>query len=230
MASRAGRSPGRPSRISQEQILEAAVALIREGGLDGCNMTQIARRLGVSVMALYTYFPSRDALIEAVAADVFAALPIPSEGGDWRAFLTAWMRTLYDEFIRRPEAIELMYRDDHVPRAWLRLWLPMMRVLWRQGLRGPDLGMASTWLGLVVLQMIAGLYKLRSSAELLDELGIDSLDPGDRILFEDVNVLATPGARRRLAEFTIENIILGIERAIEQAREAGRLAAPTIGS
>jgi hypothetical protein len=106
----------------------------------------------------------------------------------------------------------------------------MMRVLWRQGLRGADLGMASTWLGLVVLQMIAGLYKLRSSSELLDELGVDSLDPGDRILFEDVNVLATPDARRRLAEFTIENIILGIERAIEQAREAGRLAAPTVGS
>ena len=66
-----GRSYKSPLRVRQSEqtrasILEALTAELAEGGLHELNIPAIARRAGVAVRTVYRYFPTRDALLDAV--------------------------------------------------------------------------------------------------------------------------------------------------------------------
>ena len=54
------------------QLLEAAVALFAEKGIGEAKHADIAKRTGVSVATTFVYFPTREALIEAVLDAVAA--------------------------------------------------------------------------------------------------------------------------------------------------------------
>ena len=65
-------APSRPSRSdSQRQaILDAACLLFIEKGVGGTNINDIADAVGMTRTALYYYFPSKEAMLEALAHDV----------------------------------------------------------------------------------------------------------------------------------------------------------------
>ena len=50
-------------------LIEAALRLVEEGGADGLSVREAARRAGVSPGAPFRHFPSRDALMTAVAEE-----------------------------------------------------------------------------------------------------------------------------------------------------------------
>jgi AcrR family transcriptional regulator len=50
-------------------LIDAALQLVNEGGADAISVREAARRAGVSPGAPFRHFPSRDALIEAVAEE-----------------------------------------------------------------------------------------------------------------------------------------------------------------
>lgn len=50
-------------------LIDAALQLVNEGGADAVNVREAARRAGVSPGAPFRHFPSRDALIQAVAEE-----------------------------------------------------------------------------------------------------------------------------------------------------------------
>src|SRR6266511_3391280 len=51
----------------RERLLNAAVAILREGGIQGLSQIQVARRARVRQSHLTYYFPRRHDLVEAVA-------------------------------------------------------------------------------------------------------------------------------------------------------------------
>ncbi|MGY2048021.1 WHG domain-containing protein [Methylobacterium sp. JK268] len=55
-------------------LLAAARALLEQGGREAVTLREAARTAGVSHNAPYRHFPSRDALLAALAAEGFAAL------------------------------------------------------------------------------------------------------------------------------------------------------------
>jgi AcrR family transcriptional regulator len=56
------------------EILQAAKHLFLEEGVQHVTMRRIAASVGVSATALYVYFPDKDAILKAIAADHFAAM------------------------------------------------------------------------------------------------------------------------------------------------------------
>ncbi len=52
--------------IRQDQIIDAALALMTDRGVRGLSMAAIARRVGFAPSAIYRHFPSKDALLDAV--------------------------------------------------------------------------------------------------------------------------------------------------------------------
>lgn len=58
--------PEKQSFISTTAILEAATALVRRLGEGKTNMVDIGRALGVSHAALYRFFPSKSAVMDAI--------------------------------------------------------------------------------------------------------------------------------------------------------------------
>jgi AcrR family transcriptional regulator len=58
------------ARDTRSEILEAALDLFAEHGFAGASVRDLARAAGVRESALYHYFPSKDALFEAVIQSV----------------------------------------------------------------------------------------------------------------------------------------------------------------
>lgn len=79
--------------LSREAICDAALALIDRHGLDDFSVRKLGQALGCEAMALYWYYPSKDAMLDAVVdtlmIGVAGAIAHPSASGDH-----AWVETL----------------------------------------------------------------------------------------------------------------------------------------
>jgi AcrR family transcriptional regulator len=54
------------TKVRQEQIAQAALALIASKGVDRLNMAGLARRVGLGASSLYRHFHSKDQVLDAV--------------------------------------------------------------------------------------------------------------------------------------------------------------------
>jgi DNA-binding GntR family transcriptional regulator len=79
--------------LNQDRIVRTAVAVADAEGLAAVTMRRLATELGVPVMSLYRYVPSKDDLVFLMADRIFgeAELPTPSTE-HWRAQLGAIVR------------------------------------------------------------------------------------------------------------------------------------------
>jgi TetR/AcrR family tetracycline transcriptional repressor len=87
MARRAGQAP-----LTRERILRTALELIDTQGMDALSMRRLGAELGVDAMAVYYHLPSKDAVVRAVVADLFANMPLPTPRGPWLARAREWAR------------------------------------------------------------------------------------------------------------------------------------------
>jgi TetR/AcrR family transcriptional regulator, cholesterol catabolism regulator len=74
---RAGVPPGRRERNKLEvyrRIREAAVELFRQHGYEATTVEQIAERADVAKGTVFNYFPRKESLLEALAADAYVKL------------------------------------------------------------------------------------------------------------------------------------------------------------
>lgn len=55
------------AQVTVDAILRAAAHILRTQGWDACNTNAVAKRAGVSIGSLYQYFPSKEALLAAIA-------------------------------------------------------------------------------------------------------------------------------------------------------------------
>lgn len=90
--------------LTAEGIVEIATELIEREGLAAFTMRSLGRELGVSAMAVYGYFPSREALLAAVLERFMAGLdtdPIPGER--WDDTLRRTMGSIYRMEVAHPQ-------------------------------------------------------------------------------------------------------------------------------
>ena len=93
----------RPS-LTPEVIVDAATVLIERDGLAAFTMRSLGRELGMSAMAVYGYFSSRDEVLCAVLErfmDTLDTSPIPGER--WDDTLRRTMTSIYREELAHPE-------------------------------------------------------------------------------------------------------------------------------
>jgi AcrR family transcriptional regulator len=132
-----GPKPGR----SPEEIVQAAVEIADAEGLAAVTMRAVADRLGCAAMALYRYFPSKEALYDAIV-DAGMGLPPRPTGppGDWRAHVTRWAHAKRSMLCARPWLAELPFvAAPHGPN-WLSWLEALAEPLSRTGLAPADVG------------------------------------------------------------------------------------------
>ncbi len=81
-----------PSRepLSRDRILQAAIRVADGGGVEAITMRRVAQELGVEAMSLYHHVPNKDAILDGVIDQVFAAIELPPpEYDDWRDAIRA---------------------------------------------------------------------------------------------------------------------------------------------
>ena len=132
---------GPKAALTPDDVVRAAVDLADADGLSAVTMHAVAARVGFTTMAVYRYFPSKDALLDAVI-DAGTGLPpqwsVPR--ADWRTEISRWAHAKRALLCARPWLAELPFvAAPHGPN-WLAWLESIADSLSRTGLRGTDIG------------------------------------------------------------------------------------------
>jgi TetR/AcrR family tetracycline transcriptional repressor len=85
----ATKSRGRGGQLSEDEIVEAALRIIKRSGLAQLTMRRLADELGVTPMAAYHYVPSKEDLLQLVADSVLTRIRTPDADAPWDIQLRA---------------------------------------------------------------------------------------------------------------------------------------------
>ena len=78
------------AKIQRDQVIEAALALLDEVGLEAITTRKLAQKLGVESATLYWHFKNKASLLEEMASAVLAkhhSLPVPEDIAEWANWL-----------------------------------------------------------------------------------------------------------------------------------------------
>lgn len=224
---RARPSRGPKTARTAEQVVEAAMAIADEEGLGAVTMHAVAARLAFTTMALYRYFPSKEALYDAIV-DAGIGEPPPLASGDWRAQVTTWAHAKRTMLCAKPWLAELPFvASPHGPN-WLR-WLEALAApLSATGLSPADVGqMISVIDGYTrgasdtSISLARALARGTTEAEWAAAVGADlGRALGDPRFPTFAAILTAPPERRPRTmeasfDFGLQRVLDGIERYIE---------------
>jgi AcrR family transcriptional regulator len=94
--------------VTRERILDTALALADEGGLETLSMRRIGKALGVEGMALYNHVANKDDILEGIVERVLAQIPLPDTDGEWKDEMHARADAARRLFLQHPWAIGLL--------------------------------------------------------------------------------------------------------------------------
>lgn len=89
-----------PRLTTAEKIRRAALKLFERGGADAVSMRRVADAVGITPMAIYRHFPSREALLKRLSDDSFEAI-----AHEWAAHAT------HPDVLERLQALLIPYLD-----------------------------------------------------------------------------------------------------------------------
>jgi AcrR family transcriptional regulator len=105
------------ARLDREAVLDAAIELADEAGLEAVSLRRVADRLGVTAMALYRHVESKDDLLDGMADRLYAELTAPDRSGGWWESLAALAHSTRSVLLARPWAAPLFARPLAGPNA-----------------------------------------------------------------------------------------------------------------
>jgi AcrR family transcriptional regulator len=106
----------RRAPLSRERVLQAAVALADDRGVEELTMRKLAKELGIEAMSLYNHVANKDDLLDGMIDIVFSEIEPPSPGGDWKAELRKRAVSTRAALRRHPWAVgEMEGRTSHGP-------------------------------------------------------------------------------------------------------------------
>jgi TetR/AcrR family transcriptional regulator, tetracycline repressor protein len=129
MAQHAPRGRGIPRNLSRERIVQAALALVREGGVAALTMRKLATELDATVAITYHYFPNKSAVVEAVSETVVdAIIAVDDPRRPWRDRLLRLMLAQNAELLRHPGIARFLVEnhDKHAATRWAEAYLRVL--------------------------------------------------------------------------------------------------------
>lgn len=72
--------------LTRETLVEAAIRIADEEGLEALSMRRLGRAVGVEAMSLYNHVDGKEALLAAILERVISQIEIP-DGDDWKTIL-----------------------------------------------------------------------------------------------------------------------------------------------
>jgi TetR/AcrR family tetracycline transcriptional repressor len=129
---------GRPPRLTRNQVVAAARRIAAQQGVESLSMRRLADALGVMPNALYTYFPNKGAILDAVLDDLVGDVERPRPGTTWRRGLVSLMTSYRRLLLTQPGLIALTLSRPMMGPNALRLREDMLTLLRRGGLDDAD--------------------------------------------------------------------------------------------
>jgi AcrR family transcriptional regulator len=105
------------ARLDLETVVDAGIALADDHGLEAVSLRRIARRLGVTPMALYRYVENKDDLLDGMADRLYADVIASGRDGEWWDSLADLARSTRKVLLAHPWAAPLFARPLAGPHA-----------------------------------------------------------------------------------------------------------------
>jgi TetR/AcrR family tetracycline transcriptional repressor len=120
--------------ITREDIIRAAVKIIRAGGYEEMTIRSLAAELGVAPMSLYRHIRDKDDLLDEVVDRLLARAWRPSAAeDDWQAWLIGAAAKLRHFLVSQPAALHVYLSHPVVSPAAVERMNVMLDVLRRTG-------------------------------------------------------------------------------------------------
>jgi TetR/AcrR family transcriptional regulator, tetracycline repressor protein len=123
------------ARLSKAAVVERGLALADAEGLDGLTIRRLAADLGVTPMALYWHFRSKEELLAGLADQIWSEIDTDLDSSaDWVDQLRALLESLVQVLRRHPSAAQLLIGGEkRNSEAALRASEAALAVLHRGG-------------------------------------------------------------------------------------------------
>jgi AcrR family transcriptional regulator len=104
-------------RLDLEAVVDTAISLADDHGLDAVSLRRVASRLGVTPMALYRHIESKDALLEEMTDRMYSLLTLPGPHEQWWDALAEMARSARMLLLAHPWAAPLFARPLAGPHS-----------------------------------------------------------------------------------------------------------------
>jgi AcrR family transcriptional regulator len=205
---------GKPPTLTEEQIVGAALDIIRAEGLDALSMRRLSRELGRSAMAPYWYVSDKRELLDLVARKLLSEVKLPEpDSGPWedrlRAVVTGIDARLHDHPGIATVMLERMRSTDR------RLMNGILDILQSAGFEGPNIFLSYA----MIHTYLFGRYQVVE----LDNPDPSAVDPGE---LEDTLAKLVPhleGLRGRdFFTYGVDTIIEGLRAQLATKKKSRR--------
>lgn len=218
--------PARRQPVTRDRILDAAVDLADEAGIEAVTMRRLGARLGVEAMSLYKHVADKEAVLAGIADRVASEFELPSPDADWRTALRNSSIAAHRVLLRHPWAGPLLESSLDPGPARLAYLEAVVGVLRGAGFSLPDVAHAFGTLDshlygftMQVVSMPVGTDDYAdTSAALAEHLDADRYP---NLLAMAAMAAETGGAPLEFT-FGLDLILEGLERRLSQGAEAGR--------
>jgi TetR/AcrR family tetracycline transcriptional repressor len=150
--------PGPRRALTEDEILDAAIGLLDDGGVSAASVRGIAAKVGVAPNAIYTYFPDKAAVLRAVTERLLGQV----DHGDfadrhqpWQHRVESLALELRERLTAHPGAVSVMIGDPMDGPHALALNEHLLETLADAGLDPADAAQAAYLLIVYVFGSIA---------------------------------------------------------------------------
>ncbi len=90
--------------LSRERVLQAALRMADEGGIESLSMRKLAQDLGVQAMSLYNHVANKDDIIDGIVDRVVSEIEVPDFSLDWKTAMRRRSTSAHEVLLRHPWA------------------------------------------------------------------------------------------------------------------------------
>jgi AcrR family transcriptional regulator len=106
--------------LSRERILQAALRLVDEGGIESLTMRKLGQALGFEAMSLYNHVANKDDVLDGILDLILAETEPPSPAAEWDVAIRASAISVHEALRRHPWSCTLLISPGHIRPARLR--------------------------------------------------------------------------------------------------------------
>lgn len=219
------RAPGRPADrvpLSPDAIVQAALALIDAGGLEGLSMRKLGQSLGVEAMAIYHHFEDKGRLLDAVLDRLAEEVVIPGPDAAAPVQRLRCAITSYRAIaVRHPRAFVLLAGRRFNGERSFAVYERLLSVFTDAGLDAPR---AALWFRLIGgYASGAGMADVASREKVPDATPLRLEHQAEDLPYPTVRLVAPHLKSDRLEalfEASLDVLLGALERELDSTRRA----------
>jgi AcrR family transcriptional regulator len=106
--------------LSRDRILQAALDLVDEGGIESLTMRKLGQALGFEAMSLYNHVANKDDVLDGILDLVLDESELPLPAGPWQTAIRASAISVHEGFTRHAWACPLLMSPGRIRPGRLR--------------------------------------------------------------------------------------------------------------